>query len=172
MAIKLLLTSDVDDLGRSGDVVSVKSGYARNFLLPRGVAVFADKNAFRMQAKLQEERAKRATEDLKEAEALAKRLQDVTLTAIVKIDQEGHMYGSVSVLDIVDLLKDQQNVEIEKRFVLLKNPIKTTGIHTVGLKFKEDVEASLILKVTPEEVNGTKPPKGPEVKEKEKTEEE
>lgn len=151
MATHLLLIDDVEDLGRSGDVVKVKSGYARNYLLPKGLGVMADKNALRMQARLQEERLKKAAEDRAEAETLAKNIEGATLTSIVKVDAEGHMYGSVSQLDIVHLMEDQKKVVIEKKNVLLKHPIKVTGIHQIQLRLKEGVETSFILKVISEE---------------------
>jgi len=150
MATKLLLIEDVEDLGRSGDVVSVKPGYARNFLLPRGHAVVADKNALRLQVRLQEERKKKAIEDKKDAEKMAESLESFTLTTIVKVDHEGHMYGSVSSHDIIDLLKDQANLILEKRAIALKHPIKETGVHEVAVKLKEGVTSKVILKVLPE----------------------
>ena len=120
MATQLLLIEDVADLGRSGDVVKVKPGYARNYLLPKKLGVFADKNALRMQARLQEERLKKAAEDRAEAEVLAKAIDGATLTSIVKVDADGHMYGSVSQLDIVHLMEEQKQVVIEKKSVMLK----------------------------------------------------
>ena len=151
MANKLLLIDDVESLGRSGDIVSVKPGYARNFLLPQGLAMIADKNTIRMQAKLQEERKQRAIKDLDEYNALAARFEEIVLTITVKVDHEGHMYGSVSAGDIADLLQDQAKVEIEKRSIQLKHPIKTTGDHKISLKLKEGVVASVTLQVSPEE---------------------
>lgn len=159
MAALLLLLEDVEDLGRSGDVVKVKPGFARNFLLPRGFGIIADKNALRLQERLQEERKLKAEQDRKQSEAQSKTLANVTLTATVKIDQDGHMYGSVSSMDIVNLLKEQQKFDVEKRQILLKNPIKVTGIHTIEIKLKEGVTGSFTLKVMPEEVNGTEPQK-------------
>jgi large subunit ribosomal protein L9 len=158
MATLLLLIEDVEDLGRSGDVVKVKPGFARNFLLPRGLAVSADKNALRMQERLKEERKKKAAEDKIEAESLGKEIEVITLTAIVKVDQDGHMYGSVSALDIVHLLKDQKNIELDKRSVILKHPIKTTGAHKIDLKLKEGITSSLSLNVMSEEGTGQEPP--------------
>ena len=158
MSTKFLLLKDVGRLGRSGDIVRAKPGFARNYLLPQKMAVIADKNTIRMQEKLQEERRKQAVLDLKEAEVLAARLKDAEVTTIVKVDHEGHMYGSVAALDIVDLLRSQQNVEIEKSAVQLKHPIKTTGTHTIELKCKEGVVATFTLKVMVEEGNGTEPP--------------
>lgn len=151
MANKLLLLNDVDGLGRQGDIVNVRPGYARNFLLPEGFAVIADKRALRMQVRLQEERRQKAIVDKKEAEELAARIQDLTVTTIVKIDHEGHMYGSVSAVDVMHLLKEQAQVEVEKRNVQLHQPIKEVGVHTIKLKLKEGIPATFTLKIVPEE---------------------
>lgn len=155
MATKLLLIEDVEDLGRSGDIVSVKEGYARNFLLPRGVAVMADKNAIRRQAALKEARLLKAIEDKKEAEVLAKRFDGLNITAIVKVDPEGHMYGSVTAAEIVKLIEDEHKIAIEKRYVQLKHPIKELGVHRVDLKLKEGVPAAITLKIAPENFEET-----------------
>lgn len=157
MATKLLLIEDVEDLGRSGDVVSVKPGYARNFLLPMGFAVPADINALRRQARLQEERAKKAISDKEESEKIAGALADVTITTVVKVDHDGHMYGSVSAADVIQLLKEQANVELEKRSILLKHPLKETGDHAIKIKLKENVSSEITLKIVPEEVDGVAP---------------
>ena len=155
MATKLLLIEDVEDLGRSGDIVSVKEGYARNFLLPRGVAVMADKNAVRRQAALKEARLLKAIEDKKEAEVLAKRFDGLNVTAIVKVDPEGHMYGSVTAAEIVKLIEDEHKIAIEKRYVQLKHPIKELGVHRIELKLKEGVPAAITLKIAPENFEET-----------------
>lgn len=151
MATKLLLIEDVEDLGRSGDVVTVKPGFARNYLIPRGFAYVADKRTLRMQARLQEQRAIKAAEDRKEAEKQAAELSDIVLTTVVKVDPEGHMYGSVSAHDIVKLLADDRRLEIEKRAVLLKQPIKQLGVYNVPLRLKEGVEAIISVKVMTED---------------------
>jgi large subunit ribosomal protein L9 len=145
---QLLLIEDVDDLGRSGEIVKVRPGYARNYLLKKR-AVLADKGTLRMQARLQEERAKRAEVDKKEAEVLASRLNGMELVIKVKIDPEGHMYGSVSASDIVQLF-DAQGVALERRNVVLHQPIKALGVHNLTLKLKEGVPANFTLKVESE----------------------
>lgn len=150
MAAKLLLIEDVEDLGRSGDLVSVKPGFARNFLLPRGFAVVADKGTLRMQARLKEEREKQAIVDRQESEKIAAGINDVVLTKVVKVDQEGHMYGSVSNHDVADLLQ-AQNIVLEKRSIALKHPIKETGVHKITVKLKEGVTATITLKVISEQ---------------------
>lgn len=152
MATLILLIEDVEDLGRSGDVVKVRPGYARNYILPKKFGVIADKNALRMQERLKEERRVKAAEDKKEAEAQAKALEGIVVTTLVKVDQEGHMYGSVSAADIVHLLAEQQKIEVEKRSVMLKHPIKVTGVHRIDLKLKEGVPAAFTLKVVAEGV--------------------
>lgn len=151
MATKLLLIDDVEDLGRSGDIVNVKPGYARNFLLPRGAAVIADRNALRRQARLQEERLKKAAADKQEAEKQAEVMANVTIETIVKVDHDGHMYGSVTTADIVHLLQEQASIGVDKRSVQLKHPIKEIGVHTIALKLKEGVVSSFTLKIVPEE---------------------
>lgn len=146
MGNQLLLLEDVDDLGRSGDVVSVRPGYARNFLLPQKKAVVVDQRTLRMQARLKEEREKRAEEDRKEAEIASKKIQGRVLTVEVKVDQEGHMYGSVSAIDIVRLW-EKEGVQLEKKFVQLAHPLKTLGTFEIALKLKEGVPASFTLQI-------------------------
>lgn len=159
---QLLLIEDVDDLGRSGDLVSVKPGYARNYLVPQLKAVIADKHTLRMQAKLKEERAKRAEVDKKEAETVAGRINGMVLTIEVKVDPEGHMYGSVSAQDISKLF-EKEGIQLERRDVVLPQPIKELGVHHINLKLKEGVPAAITLKVQTEE--GLIAPPAPKVPE-------
>ncbi len=151
MANKLLLLKDVDGLGRKGDVVSARPGYVRNFLLPQGFACTASANALRMQARLQEERLKQAAVDKQESDAIATRCTGLVLTQVVKIDQEGHMYGSVSAHDIIQLMKNEAGIELEKKAVQLQHPIKETGVSEIKIKLKEGVVFTVTLKVVPEE---------------------
>lgn len=151
-ATKLLLVKDVEDLGRSGQIVSVKPGYARNKLLPSGLAVLADKKALRMQARLQEQRSQKALADKADSEQLKTKLEEfATLTKIVKVDHEGNMYGSVTAHDIVTLLQEQASIEVEKRFVQLKHPLKKTGSFDIHLKLNEGVTADIKLNIEPEQ---------------------
>ncbi len=151
---KLLLIHDVDDLGRSGDIVSVRPGFARNFLLPKKLAVLADARAVKMQEKLKEERLKRAEHDKAEAEQMASSMVDLTVETTVKVDHEGHMYGSVSAGDIVELIQQQAGIALEKRFIHLKHAIKEVGVFEIPIKLKEGVAAKVTVKIIPEEVQG------------------
>lgn len=152
MATKLLLIQDVEDLGRSGDIVSVKPGYARNFLFPKKLAVAADANALKMQARLQEERKKKAIVDKQEAEEMAAKMVGLTVSTHVKVDQEGHMYGSVSAADITALILEQNGISLEKKNIQLKHAIKEVGVFEVPIKLKEGVMSSVSVKIVPEEV--------------------
>jgi large subunit ribosomal protein L9 len=146
MQYQLLLIDDVDDLGRSGEVVKVKPGFARNFLLPKRKAMIADKNTLRLQARLQEERAKRAQVDKKDAEGLSQRINGMQLALTVKVDPDGQMYGSVSAIDIVHAFENE-GISLEKRNVVLPQPIKELGVFPITLKLKEGVPASFTLTV-------------------------
>jgi len=147
MATRILLLEDVDDLGQKGQIVTVKSGYAFNFLIPKKHALIADANAVRRQARLQEERRLKAVEDRKASDEMAAQLNGMTFSTEVKVDPEGHMYGSVSNLDIIHLIKLQTGIQLEKRAIGLKHPIKQTGVYDLVLRLKEGVEATVHLKV-------------------------
>ena len=146
MRNQLLLLEDVDDLGRSGDIVTVKPGYSRNFLVPQKKAVVADKFTLRMQAKLKDERSKRAEVDRQESESLAAKLDGYHLSIEVKVDPDGHMYGSVTAQDIARMLENDGMI-VDRRSIVLLQPIKTLGEHPIQLKLKEGVPAQITLHV-------------------------
>lgn len=172
MAYQLLLINDVEGLGRKGQVVKVRPGYARNFLLPQKKGVVADARALRMQKKLQEERAAQALVDRKESEGLAAKLTGISLEITVKVDQEGHMYGSVSPHDIVVKLKEEIGIDLDKRHIALKHPIKVTGIHEIPLKLNEGVAGSISIAVVPDVLPVEKPKHQPPKAENSEVEEE
>lgn len=149
MKQQLLLLEDVEALGRKGEIVSAKPGYIRNYLLPRGFAVVASSNTLRKQERLRAEREKQALVDRKEAEELAARIEGTILEIKVKVDPEGHMYGSVSATDIAHLFQEK-GYAIEKKNVAVSRPIKETGTHKLSLKLKEGVPVSCVLNIIPE----------------------
>lgn len=149
MKQQLLLLEDVDALGKKGEIVTAKPGYIRNFLLPKRLAVIASANTLRKQDKLREERAKQALVDKKEAEELAQQVQSISLDTTVKVDPDGHMYGSVSAADIAKLFQER-GLPVEKKNIQLPRPIKETGSHNLSLLLKEGVEATCSLTIRPE----------------------
>lgn len=155
MKQKLLLLKDVEDLGRIGDIVEVRPGYARNFLIPTQKAVRATKGTINLKKKLEKIRKERAVLEKKESEELAKKLAGITLIKEVKVDVDEKMYGSVSVVDIKSLL-EKENIELEKKNILLRKPIKTLGEHEISFLLKEGIKASCKLKVIKEGSLGEK----------------
>jgi len=149
MKQQLLLLEDVDGLGRSGDVVTAKPGFVRNWLLPQGKVVFADRNTLKLRTRLQEERERRAVVDRGEAEKVAATLAEVVIKAEVKTDQEGKMYGSVTQLEIARLLQEKGYV-IERKNITLPQAIKKLGRHTIPVRLQEGVMAACTLEVVPE----------------------
>ncbi len=149
MKQQILLLDDVHGLGRSGDVVTAKPGFIRNFLLPKKRAVIADKHTLKMQTKLREEREKKAAQDRKEAETFAAKLKSVVIETEVKVDPEGRMYGSVTATELAQMLKDSGHA-LDKKNIVLPHAIKTLGTHSIALRLREGVEAKFTLEVKPE----------------------
>ncbi len=149
MKQKMLLLEDVDGLGRSGDLVTAKPGFIRNFLLPKKKALIADRNVVKLQTRLQEERAKQAAVDRAAGEKLAVVLEQVVIVTVVKVDRDGRLYGSVSQQEIAKLLQSE-GYAIERKQILLPHAIKQLGRHTIPLRLQEGVKASVTLEVNSE----------------------
>ncbi|QVE49348.1 50S ribosomal protein L9 [Chlamydia crocodili] len=150
MKQQLLLLEDVDGLGRSGDIVTARPGYIRNYLMPKRKAVIAGAGTLRLQAKLKEERLLRAAEDRAESEKLAEALRDVTLEFQVRVDPDNNMYGSVTISDIIDEAAKKNIILTRKNFPHSHYAIKNLGKKSVPLKLKEDVTATLFVEVSSE----------------------
>lgn len=149
MANQLLLLEDVEDLGRSGDLVNVRPGYARNFLIPQKKAVVADKNTVRLQEKLKAERAKKAEEEKILARQTADQLQGREFTIHAKMDPDGQLFGSVTILDLVKAIQ-KHGFKVEKRNVLLASPLKAKGDYPIVVKFEEGILAEITVHIAPE----------------------
>ena len=147
--MKVILTQDIPALGNKTDVVDVKPGYARNYLIPQGKALPAsDANLRRLQQQGKHEDFK-STRLKAKAEELAKKLAEVSCTATVQAGEDDKLFGSVTAADIAELLAGQ-GIEIDKRKVLLEEPVKQLGEHEVKVKLHPEVTASLRLLVTKE----------------------
>lgn len=155
MKQQYLLIDDVEDVGRSGELISAKPGFARNYLLPQQKAVPASAHTLRMQAKLVEERSKKAAVDRKEAEEQAAKMEGLVLQITVKVDPEGHMYGSVGSTDIIELFA-KQGIKVDRRNIGLNKPIKEVGVHQMTLKLKEGVTCGYSLQIIGEQAQSSK----------------
>jgi large subunit ribosomal protein L9 len=147
--MKLILREDVDNLGRGGDVVDVKPGYGRNFLLPRGLAVVANPKNLR---EIDHQKAVATAKAVKlkaSAEAIAKRLAATPVTLKRKVGEQDKLFGSVTALDIAEALA-ARGLEIDRRAIDLAEPIKTLGDFEVGVKLHHDVVGKAKVKVEAE----------------------
>lgn len=148
--MKVILKETIDALGIIGTEVTVADGYARNYLLPQNKAVPATDQYRRV---LKHEKAKFDLQIAKEkasAEQMAQRLEQVECHITAKVHEEDRLYGSVTVRDIVDALAKQE-IKVEKRMVLLKEPIKTIGTFKVAIRVYKEVEPEITIHIVPEE---------------------
>ena len=146
--MRVLLTKDVENIGRAGDVKEVADGYGRNFLLPRKLAVAAGRGAEAEAKRLREAAERRETKDRHEAQAVADDIDNKTVVVRLKVGAEDKAFGSITNQDIAAALKAQHRVEIDRHKIDLKEPIKTLGEHQVGLKLHRDVSAHVNVIVT------------------------
>jgi len=150
-AMKILLTQDVEKLGKAGDIKTVADGYARNFLIPRGMGVLATEGAM-TQAKLQgKAEAKRQQLAEEEAASLAEILWQLTLTFKAKAGEKNRLYGSITSSDIVEALERETGRAFDKRKVQLKGAIRELGVHQVPIKLMTDVIPEITVVVEREE---------------------
>ena len=147
--MKVILKETIDSLGIIGSEVRVADGYARNYLLPQNKAVPATPQNRKM---LERDRAKfdlQIAKERKVAEEMAQRLEAVAVTIAAKVSEEDRLYGSISVRDIIDALA-KQDIVVEKRMVLLKEPIKTIGTYKVPIRVYKEVEPEIGVEIVPE----------------------
>ncbi len=147
--MKVILKETIDSLGIIGSEVRVADGYARNYLLPQNKAVVATPQNRKM---LERDRSKfelQIAKEKKVAEEMAQRLESVAISIAAKVSEEDRLYGSVVVRDIVDALA-KQDVVVEKRMVMLKEPIKAIGTYKVPIRVYKEVEPEITVEIVPE----------------------
>lgn len=146
--MRVLLTKDVENLGKAGDVKEVADGFGRNFLLRRKLAVAAGKGIEAEAKRLRDSAIKKETKELKEAQALADEIDNKTVVVRLKVGAEEKAFGSITNQDIAGALKAQHRVEIDRHKIEMKEPIKTLGEHQVPLKLHREVTAHVNVIVT------------------------
>ena len=144
--MKLILRADLDGLGKRGDIVDVAPGYGRNFLLPRGLALRASEGAVEQAAKMRRARDLRDAHDREAAETVATTLVPKVITIPAKSGIEGRLFGSVTVADVVDAVREQTGVALDRR-QLISEPIKTLGQHTVTAKLHNEVSFPITVEI-------------------------
>lgn len=147
--MEILLRQDFESLGSAGDIVTVKDGYARNFLIPKGIAYLANEANRRKYENDIKQQTWRLARDKKKAEDLAKTLENISCTITVNVGEEDKMFGSVTTQNIADALS-AQGYSVDKRKILLEEPIKSLGIYSVPLKLHNEVDATVKVWVVKE----------------------
>jgi large subunit ribosomal protein L9 len=147
--MEIILREDVDKVGARGAVVKVADGYARNYLLPKRLAVRATDSNKKIVEQEREAYVRREAKDVSESQDLAKLLGGVTLTFRHKVGENNHLFGSVTAKDIADAL-EAQKFHIERRKVQLEEPIRTVGEHEVTVRLHRDVTTHIKVVVEPE----------------------
>jgi large subunit ribosomal protein L9 len=148
--MEIVLIKDHEELGKAMDVLTVKDGYARNFLIPSGIAGPATEGNKRRVAEAKKLNEGREEKKLKEARQLSKKIEQVPCTIPVKVGEEDKIFGSVTAQDIADFLK-KEGFAVEKRDVDLEEPIKQLGVYTLKISLYKDVSAKLKVWVVKEE---------------------
>jgi large subunit ribosomal protein L9 len=145
--MKVILRSDLDRVGKRGDIIDVADGYGRNYLLPRGLAIKATDGAVDQAAKMRRARDLRDASDRESAQTIASTLVPKVIQITAKAGKEGRLFGSVTSADIVDAIASQTGIELDRR-TLDVDAIKTVGEHTVTAKLHSDVSFPIRLEVT------------------------
>ncbi|MCF7832191.1 MAG: 50S ribosomal protein L9 [Candidatus Marinimicrobia bacterium] len=142
--MKIIMKKDIEGLGKAGDVVSVKDGYARNYLMPKDFAIKATRSNMKIVDELQKNEAKKSKKTETAAQNIAKKLQDISVTATVKVGEEDKLFGAVTAQIISELIAEK-GIEIDKHNILLDEPIKELGVFDVAVKVGAGIKA--VIKV-------------------------
>lgn len=147
--MKVILRKDIEQLGKMGETVTVKDGYARNYLIPRKIAYPATEGSLRALEEEKKQQERRAHKELRHAEKLARELENISLTIKMKVGEDDKLFGSVTSQVIADALSEK-GVTIDKRMIELDEPIKALGIYTVNVKLHQNVTGKVKIWVVRE----------------------
>ena len=144
----VILLKDVKGAGKAGDIVKVSDGYARNMLIPKGLAMEASDGNVRSLEKQKALAEEKKASEYKKAEELAKKLSELTVTIVTKSGEGGRLFGSITTKDIAQALKEQHNLDIDKKKFAMDNPIKHVGETEALIKIYHEISAKLKVNVT------------------------
>lgn len=145
--MNVILRSDVKGLGKRGDVVSVTDGHARNFLLPRGLAIGASEGAVAQAAAMRKARDNKERASREAAQQVASRLGAATVSVSAKAGNEGRLFGSITSADVAKAIAAQTGIEVDKRDIEIDTPIRTVGRHSVSVRLFHDVTSTVSIDV-------------------------
>lgn len=145
--MKIILQKDVESLGEPGDIVEVADGYARNFLIPRGMAIQATKGALKHAERVRKQHETRQAKDLEEARALAARLEKTPVQVSAQAGEDGRLFGSVTGQQIAEAVERSIGESVDRHDIRLDDPIRSTGTHAVRVHLHPEVDATLTVQV-------------------------
>ena len=146
--MKIMLTKDVENVGHAGEIKDVADGYGRNFLIPRKLAVLAGRGVEAEAKRIQDAAARRESKERDQAKELAEEIDNKTVVVRLKVGAEDKVFGAITNEDISTAIKQQHQVEVDRRRVELKEPLKQLGEHQVTLRLHRDIDAHINLIIT------------------------
>ena len=167
---EVILIEKIESLAAEGDVVKVKAGYARNFLIPRGKALEVTPATMKRLSALKAKRAEREAAELNEAEDIARRINKLKITMELETGEQGKAFGSITAADLAERIKSELGgkIELDRHRIQLEKPIKDTGAHEIAIKLHHDIVAKLNLNVKAKGGEAAKEAKAEEAKTEEK----
>ena len=147
--MKLILTQEVDGLGAPGDVVEVKDGYGRNYLVPRGLGIRWSRGGEKTIESIKAARTARAVRDADHAKEVKTKLEANPVNVQVRAGEGGRLFGAVTTSEIADAITEVSGEKVDRRTIVVANPIKTLGAHEVSVKLHDEVSAAVALNVVP-----------------------
>jgi large subunit ribosomal protein L9 len=147
--MEVLLRDDVDGLGKRGDIVNVARGFARNFLMPTGRAIEATPTMAGQATAMRRARDLRDMKDRAAAEVVASTVAGATITVPARAGAEGRLFGSVTVVDVIEAIRERTGAVLDRRQVHLDEPIKSVGTHPVPVRLHADVATEIMVEVVP-----------------------
>ncbi|WP_003544210.1 50S ribosomal protein L9 [Desulfotomaculum nigrificans] len=145
--MQVVLLQDVSKLGKKGDVVNVTEGYARNFLFPRNLAAPASEGKLKEISIQKQTQAAKKKQQEEQARELAAKISNLTVTIKARVGEGGRLFGAISSKDIADALKAQHGYDVDKKKIVLKEPIKTLGDHKITIKIHPVAQADINVQV-------------------------
>jgi len=145
--VKVILRADVSDVGKKGDIIDVSDGFARNYLVPKGLALRASEGNVQQAGSMRRARDLRDARDRGAAEEVARVLLPAIITVRAKSGNEGRLFGSVTTTDVAAAVQQQTGIEVDRRKLQLDEPIKSVGTHQIPTKLHPDVEFAITVEV-------------------------
>ena len=147
--MKVILRSNVEGVGSTGDVVDVANGYAQNFLMPKGLAMRATQGAANQAEAMQRSQELRDVKEQADAEELGQQLQAQTIAIQARVGQDDQLYGSVTTSEIAEAVQAQTGIALDRRDMSLEQPIRTVGTHQVDMRLHSDLRIQITIEVSP-----------------------